>query len=269
MDSMEAYKAMTEPVKSAGLIYTNNKCTGCNRCIKVCSIPGANISVKNPSAEQTPILVNGNWCIACGACLDACEHDAREYEDDTKRFFEDLRRGVPITLLIALAFKANYPEEYERILGGLKALGVRHMISVSFGADLALWSFLKYMKANKRCGSITNPCPVVVDYIEKFEPELIPALSPVQTPLMCAAIYARKQLGLSERFAFLSPCIAKKIEIERLQNRGLVEYNVTFAHFMQYVRAHDVYGEPCSDEVEYGLGTIYPMPGGYLNMPAG
>ena len=29
---------------------------------------------------------------------------------------------------------------------------------------------------------------------------------------MCAAIYARKELGITDRFAFISPCIAKKLE---------------------------------------------------------
>ena len=87
------------------------------------------------------------------------------------------------------------------------------MISVSFGADIALWAYLKYIKSHDFYGSITNPCPVVTVYIEKQEPELVPMLSPVQTPLMCAAIYARKQMGFSERFAFLSPCVAKKVEI--------------------------------------------------------
>lgn len=249
-------------ISQTGLIHTNNKCTGCNRCIKVCNIPGVNVFVKNPATGQEQIKVNNNWCIACGACLDACDHNARDYEDDTARFFEDLNAGVPITLLVAPAFKANYPEEYERILGGLKTLGIQHIISVSFGADLALWAYLKYIETHEFSGSITNPCPVVVSYIEKYEPGLIPMLSPVQTPLMCTAIYARKQLGLQERFAFLSPCIAKKSEIENPQNRGLVQYNVTFKRFMQYVREHNIYGESCSDEVEYDLGTIYPMPGG-------
>ena len=250
------------PGNSFDLIHTNNNCTGCNRCIKVCSIPGANISFTDPEDGLAHIRVNGDWCIKCGACLDACEHDARDYEDDTDRFFRDLESGKPITLLIAPSFKANYPEDYERILGGLKALGIRHMISVSFGADISLWAYLKYIKEHSFYGNITNPCPVVVDYIEKYEPKLIPALSPVQTPLMCAAIYARKELGLTEDFAFLSPCIAKKVEIDRPQNQGLVQYNVTYKHFMSYVRAHNIYGEPCLDELQYDLGTIYPMPGG-------
>jgi hypothetical protein len=79
---------------------------------------------------------------------------------------------------------------------------------------------------------------------------------------MCAAIYARKKLGISGKFAFISPCIAKKIEISDPANKNYVNYNVTFDHLMRYISENNLYGEPCEDEVEYGLGSIYPMPGG-------
>ena len=52
---------------------------------------------------------------------------------------------------------------------------------------------------------------------------------------MCAAIYARKEMGITDKFAFISPCIAKKIEIEDPHNAGLVQYNVTFEHLMKFI----------------------------------
>ena len=42
------------------------------------------------------------------------------------------------------AFIANYPAQYKRILGYLKELGVSHIYSVSFGADICTWGYLKY-----------------------------------------------------------------------------------------------------------------------------
>lgn len=67
---------------------------------------------------------------------------------------------------------------------------------------------------------------------------------------------------MTEKLAFISPCIAKKMEMEEPENKGLVQYNVTFDHLMRYVREHNVGGPLCTDEIEYGLGSIYPMPGG-------
>ncbi len=242
------------------LVYTNEKCIGCNRCIGACSAVGACVSEVVDGKAR--IDVDGDKCIACGACIDACEHHARAFYDDTERFFEDLKKGEKISLLLAPAFKANYPREYESVLGGLKKLGVNRIISVSFGADITTWGYLNYIQKNNFFGGISQPCPAVVAYIERYVPELLPKLFPVHSPMMCAAVYARKEMGIRDKLAFISPCIAKKLEIDDPNNKGLVQYNVTFDHLMKYVRDHHVSGPSVSDEIEYGLGSIYPTPGG-------
>lgn len=243
------------------LVKTNDKCVGCNKCISVCSCIGATIA--NETSDGKNIIdVDGDKCIACGACFDACEHDAREFADDTEEFFEALKRGERISLLIAPAFLANYPREYESVLGGLKKMGVNRLISISFGADITTWAYLNYIQKNNFTGGISQPCPAVVGYIERYIPEMIPKLFPVQSPMMCGAIYVRKMMGVTDKLAFISPCIAKKMEMESERGKGLISYNVTFDHLMDYVREHRISGPSCKDEIEYGLGSIYPTPGG-------
>lgn len=242
------------------LVYTNEKCVGCNKCISACPVLTANRAVEENGKNK--IIVDGNACISCGACFDACAHDARSYVDDTERFFEDLKKGEKISLLLAPAFLANYPREYESVLGGLKKLGVNRIISVSFGADITTWGYIKYITEHNFTGGISQPCPAVVGYIEKYVPELIPSLVPIHSPMMCGAIYAKKYMKITDKLAFISPCIAKKNEIDDPNCGGYVSYNVTFDHLMEYVRKHNISGPKVTDEIEYGLGSIYPMPGG-------
>lgn len=136
------------------------------------------------------------------------------------------------------------------------------MISVSFGADITTWAYLNYITRYHFLGGISQPCPAVVNYIEHYVPELLPKLMPVQSPMMCAAVYVRKEMHVQDKLAFISPCIAKKDEIESKRGKGLISYNVTFDHLMKYVREHNISGPSCKDEIEYGLGSIYPTPGG-------
>ena len=248
--------------KSASLVYTNDNCIGCNKCINACPAMGACTSVQDEHGISRRIDVNGTYCVGCGACIDACVHDAREFLDDTEQFFADLKRGERISLLVAPAFLANYPREYGSVLGGLKQHGANRIISISFGADICTWGYLNYITKYNYLGGISQPCPAVVRYIENYTPELIPKLFPVQSPLMCGAIYCRKVLGITDKLAFISPCIAKKLEIDDPNNKGLVQYNVTFDHLMRYVKANRISGPNCTDEIEYGLGSVYPTPGG-------
>lgn len=247
------------------LVFTSDSCIGCNKCIRVCSSAGACIASEPDENGKARIEVDGTKCVSCGACFDVCKHDAREYLDDTEKFFNDLRKGEKISLLIAPAFMANYPKDYERVLGGLKKLGANRLINVSFGADITTWAYIKYIMEHDFKGGISQPCPAVVGYIERYLPELLPKLFPVHSPLMCSAIYARKHLGITDKLAFISPCIAKKMEIDDPDTMGNVSYNVTFNHLMAYMKEHDLMGQPYKDELEYGLGSIYPMPGGLRN----
>ncbi len=242
------------------LVYTNDNCVGCNKCISACPVLTANRAVEENGRNK--IIVDGSQCISCGACFDACAHDARSYYDDTERFFEDLKRGEKISLLVAPAFLANYPREYASVLGGLKKLGVNRIISISFGADITTWGYVKYISEHNFTGGISQPCPAVVGYIEKYIPELLPRLMPVHSPMMCGAIYVKKYMKVSDKLAFISPCIAKKNEIDDPNCGGYISYNVTFDHLMKYVRQNGISGPAVTDEIEYGLGSIYPMPGG-------
>lgn len=245
-----------------GLVYTNENCVACNKCISACPVIGANRAVALEDGGMR-IEVDGNACIACGACFDACQHEARSYQDDTEQFFEDLKKGEKISLLVAPAFMANYPDEYEKYLGILKTAGVNRIISISFGADITTWAYLNYITSHHFLGGISQPCPAVVRYIEKYIPELLPYLMPVHSPMMCGAIYTRKEMGVTDKLAFISPCIAKKNEIDDPNCKGYVSYNVTFNHMVQYIKEHHLTGRMLAkDEIEYGLGSIYPTPGG-------
>ena len=244
-----------------GLIYTNENCIGCNRCIAACPVLTANCVVENGNTQF--VHVDASKCIACGACLDVCEHHAREFQDDTEKLIADLKKGQKISILYAPALVANYPNQYRNILGALKKLGANHMLSVGFGADITTWAYIQYIQQTHFQGGIAQPCPAIVRYIENYIPELIPKLMPIHSPLLCAAIYARKYMGISDKFAFLSPCIAKKTEIIDPNTHNLVQYNVTFDHLLQYLQKNHITGTPIEEEeLSTELGALYPMPGG-------
>ena len=150
------------------IIYTNEKCVGCNKCISVCPAILANRAEMDGSESR--IVVDQEACVQCGSCFDSCGHNARDYNDDTKDFFRDLAAGKKISVIVAPAFLANYPREYGRILGYLKSKGVNHIYSVSFGADITTWGYLRYITEHNFTGGISQPCPAIVSYIEKYIP---------------------------------------------------------------------------------------------------
>ena len=90
-----------------GIIYTNNKCIGCNRCIMSCPVPGANKSVCEDG--KNVIVVDSDKCIGCGNCIRECRHEAREYRDDTEWFVKALG-NEDLSVIIDPSIFLLYPD---------------------------------------------------------------------------------------------------------------------------------------------------------------
>lgn len=238
------------------MIFTNEKCVGCNKCIRSCPVLTANVSA------DARIDVNEEMCIQCGACFDNCHHGARDFEDDTAKFFADLKNGRKLSVIVAPAFIANYPTVYKKIYGYLKSLGVAHIYSVSFGADITTWAYISYLKETGKTGLISQPCPAIINYIEKYQPELIPMLVPLHSPMMAEAVYLKKYKNVPEDLVFLSPCIAKRVEVNDKNTGGYVKYNVTFKKLLEAIGDKYLTAQEADEESSYGLGARYPKPGG-------
>ena len=130
-----------------GRIFTNDNCIACNRCISKCPITGANYFVNRNGKAR--IEVDGNKCIQCGYCMDACIHGAREYKDDIDLFMDELSAGGKFSVILAPSFFINYIELAEHVIGYLKHLGVEKVYNAGFGADISVWSSLNYLDTHQ------------------------------------------------------------------------------------------------------------------------
>lgn len=242
------------------LIHSDEtKCKGCNRCLRVCPVDGANIAYRQ--GEDCKVSIRPEHCIQCGACISACQHGARHYQDDTDQFFEDLRRGEVINLIVAPAGRTNF-ENLQGVLAWLRSVGVQFVFDVSLGADICTWAHIRWIQKMNPGPVITQPCPAIVNYVLKHKTELAGSLSPVHSPMLCTAVFMKKTMNVCGKIAALSPCIAKGSEFA---DTGLIDYNVTFRNLQDHMRRNGIVPglEPfVFDHIDASLGRLYPMPGG-------
>jgi len=239
------------------------KCTGCNQCIRYCPVQGANKTFMENG--QAKVEVNHERCIKCGKCIEVCTHNARFFNDDTEEFFTQAKNGKKFTVIVAPAIKVNIPN-YKKLFGYLKSIGINKICDVSFGADITTWAYLKVIKEKKLKSVISQPCPVVVNYIEKYQYPLIKYLAPIQSPAVCEAIYLKKYKNIDDDIVMLSPCIAKSDEINDVNTEHYIKYNVTFKNIIKYLEENNInlnqYTPTEFDNEDAGLGKIYSLPGG-------
>ncbi|MDR1248675.1 MAG: 4Fe-4S binding protein, partial [Treponema sp.] len=246
---------------SAVIKIDEDKCVNCHACIAACPVKYCN----NGAGEK--VTVNHNLCIGCGQCVNACTHHARMIVDDSKQFFAALDKREKTIAIVAPAVASNFPGLYLNLNGYLKSRGVEAVFDVSFGAELTVLSYLKYINEKKPSFCIAQPCPAIVTYIEIYHPELIPYLAPAESPMLHIIKMIREYHPQyrNHKIAVISPCIAKRREFDETR---LGDYNVTFLALYEYLEQQKVnlagfkaldYDNPPAERA-----VTFSMPGGLL-----
>jgi uncharacterized coiled-coil DUF342 family protein len=159
--------------------------------------------------------------------------------DDSESFFAALEKREKTIAIVAPAAASNFPGQYLNLNGYLKSRGVAAVFDVSFGAELTVFSYLKYIAEKNPSLCIAQPCPAIVTYIEIYHPELIPYLAPAESPMLHIIKMIREyhpEYG-NHKIAVLSPCIAKRREFDET---SLGDYNVTFLALHAYLERQRV-----------------------------
>ncbi len=241
------------------VIYVDEeKCVNCHVCIQVCPVKMCN------DGSGDVVEYDHNKCIGCGACVKECSHDARKIIDDFDLFLSNVKKKNFVAV-VAPAIAAN-EYDYLRFNGFLKSLGVKAVFDVSFGAELAVKSYVEHLKTNPKM-VIAQPCPSIVSYIQIYRPNLIKYLAPVDSPLMHTVKMIKNFYNEFKDYEilFVSPCIAKKIEFEEVFPSG---YNVTFRSFEDYIKKNRINlsnYEKCDYEGEKAeRAVLFSTPGGLL-----
>ena len=238
-----------------------DKCVNCHACITACPVKFCNDGTGNT------VTINHDMCIGCGACITACHHGARYGIDDLEPFLSDIRCGTKMVAIVAPAVAASYPDDYLRINGWLKSLGVEAVFDVSFGAELTVKSYLEHIKRNNPKCVIAQPCPAIVSYIQVYKPELLPYLAPAGSPMqhVMRAVKEYHPQYRNHKIAAISPCVAKRREFDEM---NLGDYNVTLTHLKDYFEENRISLESFS-EIDYDnppaeRAVLFSTPGGLL-----
>lgn len=234
-----------------------DKCIGCNACIRACPIPNANLY------DGNTVKINNTECIQCGECIKSCPHGARYYDDDLETVL-GIMKSQKVSFIVAPAIKASMDGIWRHVLQWFKEQGVHEIYDGSFGADICTYMHIEYLKHHAGDKIISQPCAAIVNYAEKHKPELLPHLSPVHSPLLCSGVYVRKYLKNTDVLVGVTPCVAKSDEFH---NTGIINYNITFKSITNYLKKNNVVLSHGRSPFEFSAargfdGAFYPIPGG-------
>ena len=238
------------------------RCRVCYQCVREC--PAKAIRIADRQAQVLP-----ERCIGCGVCFKVCTQSAKRVASAIDPVEALLSGGGHVAAIVAPSFPAEFIDlDYPSVVGTLRALGFDSVHEVAFGAELVAIEYRRLVARDAARLWIATTCPSVVGYVERYHPDLTPALAPIVSPMVATARLLRREYGPGLKVVFVGPCIAKKRETSELS--GEVDEALTFAELRQMISTHGV--NPASvEESEFDPphsrgGGLFPISGGMLQV---
>ena len=229
------------------IVLDSRKCVHCGRCTVVCQ------QIQNVWALSTEhrgldsivgpagdIELADSPCVRCGQCSAHCPvgaiYEYNETETVWKALMDPDRHCV---VQIAPAVRVSIGESFGfpaganltgKLYAALRRMGFRQVFDTNFGADVTIMEEASELVSRLRSGKdaiplITTCCPAWVDFMEKFDNDMIAHFSSCKSPqaivgALSKSYYAEKAGIPAEKIFMVSimPCTAKKYEIVRAKD---------------------------------------------------
>ena len=281
------------------LIFDSSKCIDCRNCVDMCNQQGIGfleIEEKNNFLQITPSKDKNKDCIYCGQCITHCPAGAFEAVGEFEDIEEPLKdKTKTIVFQFAPSIRTSIAEEFhlppglivtEKLVAGIKKLGVDKVFDVSVGADFTTVEeskeLIERLEKKKGLPMFTSCCPAWVKFVEFYSPKIIPNLTTVKSPHiilggLIKTFWAKKEKIDPKNIVVVSimPCVAKKYEAKRkeLKINGLypVDYVLTTRELAYLFTKHRINLQKIKPQKAdnplgnpTGAGVIYGSSGGVM-----
>jgi iron only hydrogenase large subunit-like protein/uncharacterized Fe-S cluster-containing protein len=192
--------------------------------------------------------VDAERCLGCGTCIRECPQQAKAFRSDIDRVRTLLRGEGPVAATIAPALAAAFePWQILRLPSALRALGFTFIAETAVGAAATAHASAEWIKTHRAEAPLITACPAVVRWIERYRPDAVPRLIPVASPMAIHGRHLKHRLGPDCRVVFIGPCVAKKLEIERLDVREAIDAVLTFRELAEWMQEEKIDFRRCEE----------------------
>ncbi|MFP4473468.1 MAG: NADH-dependent [FeFe] hydrogenase, group A6 [Candidatus Omnitrophota bacterium] len=287
------------------IVLEPSKCIKCGRCIEVCqdmqnvwALSFLNRGVETRMAPAGDIELADSPCIRCGQCSAHCPTGAIFENDQTVKVWNALQDEekycvVQIAPSVRVAVGEGFGLEpganlTKKIYAMMRRLGFKAVFDTNFSADVTIMEeaseFVeRFVHKKGPLPLITTCCPAWVDFMEKFQTDMIENFSSAKSPqemmsTLSKTYYAEKQ-GIDPSKIFMvsvMPCTAKKYEVSRSEDMYASGYQgtdvaITTREFIRMIKQSGVDFMNLPDEEadhimgDYtGGGVIFGATGGVM-----
>jgi diguanylate cyclase (GGDEF)-like protein len=169
-------------------------------------------------------------CVKCGACVTECRRSGQVVRDDLTRVREILAADRPVVALLASEYvAAMHPMNPLDLEHALRSVGFAGVETTVLGEEMVAAAYeIVHERSDAHLPRLRSTCPVTVDWVKRFHPDLTPALVPIAPPYIAQARLIRELYPEDVAVVYVSPCWARKDEVYSAELLGDVDVAIGF-----------------------------------------
>ncbi len=242
-------------------VYTlKNECLDCYKCVRECHIKA--IKIQDGSAS-----VIKEKCIACGHCVMVCPSGAKKVRNDIDKVKTLIKAQKKVYVSLAPSWAGIYDLTPDKMIATLKRLGFYAVSETALGAQDVSIKCAEILNNAENGLYISSACPVIVDYIKLYKPELAKNIVNVASPALTHAKMLKEKYGNDISVVFIGPCIGKKNEADN--NPEYIDVSLTFEELNfwindEFVNINELEVKESDKFIPEDAyeGALYPIEGG-------
>ena len=243
-------------------IYTEpDNCQDCYKCIRECP-------VKAIRMENNKASIIEERCIYCGHCTQVCPTGAKKVRDGLTRAKMTLQQNKRVFLSLAPSYVSEFGDiPSETLVAAIKKLGFTEVSETALGAEIVSDRTERFLEQADNGIYLSSACPVVVEYVRKYSPDLVHHITPIVSPMLAHAKILKKLYGDDTKIVFAGPCICKKLEADTFKD--LVDVAITFKDLKNWFEQAEIDLHQLTERAKFvpyrsRSGALYPIEGGML-----
>lgn len=216
--------------KTAEIMHLKDaNCKNCYKCVRACPVKA--IRILDEHAE-----IDDARCIYCGKCYMVCPQDARDLVGDLDRVKAMADNGERLYFSVSSALSVYFPQaNLKRLAVVLRKLGAERVEETGEGTGRMLQEYSDILFQHNMQNVISTYCPSTNFLIQKYYPNLVKWMIPVETPLEAHARMMRAAYGEDIRVIGVGPCIAYHKLANVAEDGNLIDAYLTFEELEEWI----------------------------------
>ncbi len=229
----------------AHINFSKANCKNCYKCLRSCPVKA--IKFKNQQAQ-----IVEERCIKCGHCLYNCPQNASFIQSDLYKVKQAIKLGKQVIASIDPSFLSYFPDmDEQKVIAAIKKLGFNEVEESSIAIEAMDDIYSQYIKKSSSRILISTCCPSANYLVEKYYPELIKYLIPLDSPMVAHGKILKKNYGSDAYTVFIGPCVSRKFEAGDFKNANIIDAVLSFDEIHRWISGSNIDIASIKEEMPY------------------